>query len=288
MVPLFRTLDSFEGDASAEIADFFGTWAGELVDEADARMAGDVGAAFVRVHRVTRLGAMFKLPRAKALQTVTDAGGDEPFLESIELHTGMHFREQTVPHSALLAESGQRSSGEGPTQLAKDSLPRKTPTISEELVEEGTLHDEVVPFAAWQVIKTPDPHLRAITHPEAEAFFKEILAYYVGRFLRFNMGRDLCKHLGYEIRNKLKLPDYGQGENKRLGDDRDPGQILYELSKNRKKVHVSPASRPRTRCRAYHLHPHWLKGRRPLWLLAESLQEAARHLCFHCQGRASA
>lgn len=242
VLPAAPTLHQMEGDADALTVDWFRLFAEDL-DGTDAEVCTKIGDAFKK-WRLTRLGALFKLTRVKALETIAQANAGAPpedneaWLESIQMTAGFAFGEATVPSSAALAAPGLRSSG----VKANNAPSNRVPTITEELQAKGTLVDEDIPPSSFLVIETPDPHLHEITEPELEAWTDSVLESYGERFLRFNLGRPLCRHLGRKAINKIKLPTYGG----KKGDERNIGQMLYDKSRNRKTVsspHVSNAHR---------------------------------------------
>jgi hypothetical protein len=225
------TLDDVEGDGDARTSEFFAAYANEL-PPGDAEVCKNIGESFASLH-LPRLCKLFKLARNKALARIkkADAGMSDvdadAWLESIELNAGFEFRSQSVPASAALAETGLREPGE------KAVRPRKPQelTISQELG--AAVGDEVIPEWCYDVIKTCDPLLNTIREPELEAFTEGLLTAYGERFLRFNLGRPLCRHLGAQILKKLKLPLYG-------GRERNPANIMYEKARNRKVVSTVP------------------------------------------------
>ena len=240
------TLDSMEGDAEALVEDFFTALAADHPGDPDASTMLAIGKELVQKYKLRRLGKMFRMPRNRALEVVEAEGGDEALLVAIELNAGFSFASQTVPASALLAgAAGARVSGETTRRVQRD---RKVPTISDELLAEGTLADETIPESCYAIIETDYSLGVAIEKKEQTEFTDALLEKYFERFFRFNLGRPLCRHLGKQIEKKLKLANNGSVDSK----DRRWWKILYEKSRNRKQVRMLnstplPRTRPRLR-----------------------------------------
>ena len=228
------TLENLEGDATALVDDFFKALVAEEPEERDIVVLNKINMEIVNTYKLKRLGKMFKMSRVKALQVINDCGGDEGLLVGIEINAGFTFADQNVPDSAALVGVGKRGSGETTTRVQR---PRKQETISDLLNAEGTLLDEIVPEDCYAVITTDCALGLPIDQPEQQRFTDMLLEKYFERFLRFNLGRPLCRLLGAQIEKRLILGPNGDVP----GEKRKWWKILYEKSRNRKQVRNFPS-----------------------------------------------
>ena len=235
------SLAALDGDVNAHTADLFRLFADDLEGD-DAAECTAIGDCFLKKFKLTRLGKFFKLARHRAVETVAEAINDktvgrsasEAWVESIEMQAGLSFADQSVPDSAALIGTSSNVLRTSGTKRERQPAPNREKTISEILAAAGTLKDEVIPLSSFAVLETQEPHLHEISEPEVEVWTDAVLEAYGERFLRFNLGKPLARHLGIDARGKIKLPAYGEKSAEQRTNS--IGMMLYEKARNRKTV----------------------------------------------------
>ena len=231
-----RDLSEFKNDTQARTIDFFEAIAYDL-PPGTANIATTIGNKFLEKHLSARLGALFKLRRSQAALVITEAGGDEGWVDTIEEFAGFTFAEPYVPASSALVTDKRSYEQAGDND--SEPKPKRMQTVSQVLANDGGLLDEKIPMGCYSVIKTPNYQTNTIKDRELHSVLDEVAAYAVARHKTLKIGKNLADIYAAQVKNELKLiPARGSVP----GHLRDLGQMLLDKAKNRTYVCARPHS----------------------------------------------
>ena len=226
-----RDLCEFLHNPQARTHDFFAAIAADL-PPGPAEVALLVGERLVTKHCCVRICALFKLMRYQVVTIITDCGGYAGWIESIEEFAGFKFADQTVPESSALVSQSTKRSGCSADRPEKIKVLR---TISEKLVNQGTLVDEKLPSTCFLGIKTPNYETNTIKDQELHHVLNNVAAYVVARHKSLKIGKNLAEIYARQIKDELpRLPPRG----KLPGHERDVAQMILDKVKNRTYVRL--------------------------------------------------
>ena len=227
-----RSIDDFEGDATAPVADLFASWAADLpTPKKDVVLKA--GTIFVNELGKTRAKLLFKLYHTEAEEVLQKAGcpakDAEAWRRTLEDIVGFEFKQHNVPASAAIidheAKKRQKVSGGA---RSGEKRKRRALTLSDKFAAEGVLEDQAIADECFAVITTPNYETVAIDEPELGKFTDMVMQQYGQDQGRWNLGMPLCRILAKSARG-IKLPDRGKVK----GCDRNLAQMLYDKSNNR-------------------------------------------------------
>ena len=232
-----RPLGEMKGDADALTIDFFAAWADRLTPTL-ADKCTKWGNFFMEAHGKATLGQIFKLKTAKALEALDAVGLDHGWLETLEEEAGFTFPDPNVPASAALCPAHPPSRGSKMLAVAKAAR-QIEPTISQELNQAGTLHDQPLPPQCYDVVEVADPQTTTLLPSDVSAIVRVIRRHYYKGFGRGNLGMPLCRHHGKQLGRAFPLlPAHGHTK----GCDRRWFSILNNGQENGTHVLASPSN----------------------------------------------